>query len=68
MKFESQILAALFVACFGVCALVMGAMLKTTPTSVQLASSTSKVAAVALTAPASCSLPTEGTTCSRGND
>jgi hypothetical protein len=64
MKFESQILAALFVACFTICALVMGAMLKTTPTSVRLAG-TSKVAAVALAAPASCALPTS---CSRGND
>ncbi|WP_158755085.1 hypothetical protein [Dyella sp. S184] len=67
MKFESQILAALFVACFGVCALVMGAMLKTTPTPVQLAS-TSKVAAIVLVAPASCTLPTDGASCARGND
>ena len=37
MKFESQILASLFVVCFVVCALVMGAMLKATPSSVQLA-------------------------------
>jgi hypothetical protein len=37
MKFESQILASLFVVCFVVCALVMGSMLKTTPASVQLA-------------------------------
>ena len=67
MKFESQILAALFVACFGVCALVMGAMLETTPTSVQLAS-TSKVAAVALVAPPSCTLSTDGANCARVND
>ncbi|WP_168170353.1 hypothetical protein [Rhodanobacter sp. C03] len=51
MKFESQILGALFVACFGICALVMGAMLKTTPASVQLASA-DKVAAVAMVASA----------------
>lgn len=37
MKFESLILASLFAACFAVCALVMGAMLTTTPGSVQLA-------------------------------
>lgn len=67
MKFESQILAALFVACFGVCALVMGAMLKTTSTPVQLASA-NKVAAVALVAPASCTLPADGAGCARGND
>jgi hypothetical protein len=67
MKFESQILAALFVACFGVCALVMGAMLKTTPAPVQLASA-NKAAAVALVTPASCTLPTDGGSCVRGND
>ena len=64
MKFESLILATLFVACFSVCALVMGAMLKTTPASVQLASA-NKTATVALATPASCALPTS---CSRGND
>jgi len=64
MKFESQILAALFVVCFGVCALVMGAMLKTTPASVQLAS-VNKAAAVALVAPASCALPTN---CARAGE
>lgn len=37
MKFESCILASLFVVCFVVCALVMGAMLKTTPASARLA-------------------------------
>ncbi len=37
MKFESHILAGLFVLCFVVCTLVMGAMLKITPGSVQLA-------------------------------
>ncbi|WP_157616996.1 hypothetical protein [Rhodanobacter sp. Soil772] len=37
MKFESLILASLFVVCFTVCALVMGAMLTATPSSVQLA-------------------------------
>jgi len=64
MKFESLILATLFVVCFSVCALVMGAMLKTTPASVQLASA-NKAAAVALVTPVSCALPTG---CSRGND
>ncbi|MBQ4854807.1 hypothetical protein IMW82_08995 [Rhodanobacter sp. B2A1Ga4] len=37
MKFESQILAGLFVVCFAVCALVMGAMLTATLHPVQLA-------------------------------
>jgi hypothetical protein len=67
MKFESQILAALFVACFGVCALVMGAMLKTTPASVQLAGA-AKTNAVALATPPSCALPSGDAACSRAND
>jgi len=37
MKFESLILASLFVVCFAICALVMGAMLTAMPGSVQLA-------------------------------
>ena len=64
MKFESLILATLFVVCFGVCALVMGAMLKTTPASLRLAGA-SKATAVALVAPANCTLPTS---CSRAGD
>jgi hypothetical protein len=64
MKFESLILATLFVVCFSVSALVMGAMLKTTPASVQLASA-NKATAVALVTPASCTLPTR---CTRAND
>jgi len=67
MKFEAQILAALFVVCFSVCALVMGAMLKTTPASVQLAIA-NKAAAVVLAAPAPCTLPTGDATCSRADD
>lgn len=67
MKFESLILTTLFVVCFGICALVMGAMLKTTPASAQLAS-VNKVAAVALAAPASCALRSGGATCSRTDD
>ena len=64
MKFESLILATLFVVCFSVCALVMGAMLKTTPASIQLAGA-SKVAAVALVSPANCALPTS---CARAGE
>ncbi len=52
MKFESLILASLFVACFAVCALVMGAMLTATPNSVQLAGA-NKAAVVVPVAPAS---------------
>jgi len=45
MKFESQILACLFVVCFMVCALVMGAMLSA-PVSVQLAGASQAATAV----------------------
>lgn len=64
MKFESQILATLFVACFSICALVMGAMIKATPASVQLASA-SKATVAAVVASDSCRLPTH---CSRAHD
>lgn len=37
MKFESHILAGLFIVCFAVCALVVGSMLTVTPAPVQLA-------------------------------
>lgn len=45
MKFESHILAGLFVVCFVVCTLVMGAMLKTTSAPVQLANANTVAAA-----------------------
>jgi hypothetical protein len=64
MKFESLILATLFVVCFGICAGVMGAMLKTTSAPVQLAGA-GKVAAVALIAPAGCAR-TGDAACARG--
>ena len=63
MKFESLILAGLFAVCFGICAAVMGAMLKTTPASVQLAGA-GKATAVALIAPVAC--PGTDAACSRG--
>jgi hypothetical protein len=52
MKFESLILASLFAVCFAVCALVVGAMLTTTPNSVQLAHANEAAVVVAI-APAS---------------
>lgn len=64
MKFESLVLATLFVLCFGVCAGVMGAMLKTTSAPVQLAGA-GKVAAVAMIVPAGCAR-TGGAACARG--
>ena len=48
MKFESQILAGLFIVCFAICAMVMGAMLKTSPSSVQLAATSQAAAAVSV--------------------
>ncbi len=68
MKFESLILAALFAVCFGACASVMGAMLVTTPASVQLAHAGKATAAVALVAPARCTLPSDNAVCSRASD
>ncbi|WP_158880696.1 hypothetical protein [Rhodanobacter sp. L36] len=64
MKIETIMLRGLFIACITVCALIMGAMLKTTPASVQLAGS-SKVASVLLAAPTSCALPADGVICPR---
>jgi hypothetical protein len=40
MKFESHILAGLFIVCFVVCTLVVSSMVKITPASVQLAKAT----------------------------
>ncbi|WP_426688191.1 hypothetical protein [Rhodanobacter ginsengiterrae] len=44
MKFESMILASLFVACFALCTLVLGAMLTATPNAVPLAGTTTSAA------------------------
>jgi hypothetical protein len=48
MKFESLFLTMLFVACSGVCVLVMGAMLSATPSSSQLANARRAAPAVAV--------------------
>lgn len=66
MKFETLMLRTLFVACMAVCSLIMGAMLTTTPSSVQLASNRS-VASILLSAPSSCALPPDGVVCPRQN-
>ncbi|MEP6897890.1 MAG: hypothetical protein ABI870_05115 [Rhodanobacter sp.] len=66
MKFETMMLSGLFIACITVCALVMGAMLKTTPASIQLAS-TSNISSVLLAAPTRCALPADGVICPRVN-
>ncbi|MGY3041722.1 hypothetical protein ACVWWQ_003355 [Rhodanobacter sp. TND4EL1] len=58
MKFESMILASLFVACFALCTLVLGAMLTATPNAERLAGSASPAAAA-------CTSATTGANCSR---
>ncbi|MEW9571852.1 hypothetical protein ABQJ54_08815 [Rhodanobacter sp. Si-c] len=63
MKYENLMLSGLFVACLLVCTLVLGAMLKATPSSVQLA--TTSISSVLLAAPAQCALPADGVICPR---
>ena len=62
MKFETLMLRGLFIACMAVCGLIFGAMLTTTPASVQLTASSS-VGAILLAAPSSCALPPDGVVC-----
>jgi hypothetical protein len=66
MKFETIVLNGLFVACAAVCILVLGAMLKTTPSSVRLAG-TNSTASLLLAAPVTCALPADGVICPRVN-
>jgi len=60
MKFETMMLHSLFVACFALCVLVMGAMLHAAPATHASAGS---VSAMLLEAPASCALPHDGVLC-----
>jgi hypothetical protein len=62
MKFETLMLRGLFIACLAVCGLILGAMVTTTPASVQLAAHGS-VSAILLAAPTSCALPPDGVVC-----
>ncbi|WP_426690422.1 hypothetical protein [Rhodanobacter ginsengiterrae] len=62
MKFETLMLRGLFIACLAVCGLIFGAMLTTTPASVQLASG-NHIGAILLAAPTSCALPPDGVMC-----
>ena len=61
MKFETMMLHSLFVACFALCVLVMGAMLHAAPAA--YAASGGSVSAMLLDAPASCVLPHDGVLC-----
>lgn len=67
MKFETLLLHSLFVACFAVCALIMGAMF-TTHSPVPQQAGSSAVATTLLAAPAHCALRPDGVVCptSRG--
>jgi hypothetical protein len=62
MKFETLMLRGLFIACLAVCGLILGAMVTTTPTSVQFAASGS-VGTILLAAPTGCALPPDGVIC-----
>ena len=61
MKYENLMLSGLFVVCLLVCTLVLGAMLKATPSSVQLAAAGNTL----LAAPVQCALPADGVICPR---
>ena len=62
MKFETLLLHSLFVACFVVCALIMGAMF-TTHYQVPQQAGASTVATTLLAAPAHCALRPDGIVC-----
>ncbi|WP_426661624.1 hypothetical protein [Rhodanobacter aciditrophus] len=64
MKYENLMLSGLFVVCLLVCTLVLGAMLKAAPSSVQLAA-TGSVGNALLAAPVQCALPADGVICPR---
>lgn len=65
MKYENLMLGGLFVACLLVCTLVLGAMLRSSPTSVQLAATGGVVGSAVLASPAPCALPADGVICPR---
>ena len=62
MKFETFMLSGLFVACFAVCALIMGAMLNARPQNLTRGSG-NPVATALLTAPTSCAMKPDGVVC-----
>lgn len=66
MKFESVILGTLFVACFSICALVMGAMLTARSAAVQMTGATQPASSVAITQ-ADCAQRTDTARCT-GHD
>ncbi len=62
MKFETFMLRGLFVACFAVCALIMGAMLSAKPQNLQHGNA-NPVASALLSAPSSCAMKPDGVVC-----
>jgi hypothetical protein len=64
MKYETLMLRSLFAACFALSALILGAMVTSTPPTVQLASNQS-LGSILLSAPTSCALPPDGVVCPR---
>jgi hypothetical protein len=64
MKFEPLLLRGLFIACLAVCGLIFGAMVTTTPASIQLAGSHS-LRTILLAAPSNCALPPDGVMCAQ---
>ncbi len=66
MKFETYMLRGLFAACVTVCALVLGAMLTTTPPGAAW-NMRGQISAELLSAPGSCALPADGVLCPRRN-
>ena len=62
MKFETFMLRSLFVACFAVCALIMGAMLNARPQNLQHGN-INPIASVLLAAPTRCAMKPDGVVC-----
>ncbi len=62
MKFEIFLLRSLFIACFAVCALIMGSMLNDRPPNPQHTGA-SPVDSTVLTAPTMCAMKPYGVVC-----
>jgi hypothetical protein len=62
MKFETFMLRGLFVACFAVCALIMGAMLNAHPQNLRQTNGNPVVSAL-LAAPSTCAMKPDGVVC-----
>lgn len=68
LKFEATMLRGLFAACLLICALVLGAMLRSQPREPELAAHAASATSVAVAvthAPTACALPPDGVVCLR---